>query len=798
VSTIAAFLLAAVGAYTLERVMAVNIALAVAVVVMSRGRLRFGPPAPRPGWSAVIPALLAAGGAWMYFSVPASEYVLGGRDPGVYMNEGIQIAQRRSLVTTDAIVPTVPASARDLFFPSHKTPSYYSIRFMGFHLRDPETGTVSGQFPQGYPMWIAMAYGIDGLTGTRRVAAWWAILGVLAVYFAGARLIGPVPAAAAAGLLTVHVIQTWYARYPNSEIVTQALLFAGLHAHAYAHEAEDRFFGPVAASLLGLALFTRLPVIIGLATALAASLLQPASRDRRFGGTGYATAWRSSFVWTLALWTAAAGVYYTTQLGPYFDRPIAYWGSLSTLNRLLLAAAGATVFAISLAVRRPSVAAVIDRWLPIALTVVVVPGGIYALLFREAGGLLAPQDAYSVREFARLYFTPLAFGLALAGYALTVWKSFWRAPALILTITAYALFFFYKLRIFPENFWLARRYLDVILPGALLFAAAAALLPLSRVIAASWASRRTVEMARLVAGVVMVALVAQNYVHASSRIRTHVEYAGLIPILERLAGRFGDADLVLFEAREASDVHVLALPLAYIYARNVLVLDRSRPDKAAVSEFFRWARDRYKNVYFIAGGGTDLLTPGVGAETVSIERFQIPEYQRTGYDTYPQSVPQKPFDFTIYRLVEAPSTPPPQSLDIGGADDLSVLDFHPKERLGGGRVTFRWTQDSSYLVMGIRPQNREVVLRLSSGRPRGAAGPDVSVSIDGRLLGNAAVTSDFHDYVFPIPRDFAMELAKRDGAPQIRIQSPTWSPSLAMGGTDNRALGVMLDRAEIR
>ena len=91
---------------------------------------------------------------------------------------------------------------------------------------------------------------------------------------------------------------------------------------------------------------------------------------------------------------------------------------------------------------------------------------------------------------------------------------------------------------------------------------------------------------------------------------SHVEYAGLIPTLERLAGRFKDDDLVLFEAREASDVHVLALPLAYIYARNVLVLYRSRPDKPSVLRFLTWARQRYKNVYFVAGGGTDLLSPG--------------------------------------------------------------------------------------------------------------------------------------------------------------------------------------------
>jgi hypothetical protein len=223
---------------------------------------------------------LIAAAASMYFAAPAAEYVLGGRDPGVYVNEGVQIAQSQSLATTDRMAAAVPAATRDLFFPSYLDPNYYSVRFMGFHLRDPVAGTVTGQFPQGYPIWVALAYGIDGITGTRRVIAWWAVLGILTVYFAARRLIGPLPAAAAAGLLSVHVIQTWYARYPNSEIVTQALLFAALLAHAYAHEDEDRFFGPIAASLLGLALFTRFPVVFAVGGAVAASLLAPVSGHR--------------------------------------------------------------------------------------------------------------------------------------------------------------------------------------------------------------------------------------------------------------------------------------------------------------------------------------------------------------------------------------------------------------------------------------------------------------------------------------------------------------------------------------
>ena len=472
-TTTLAFVLAAMGVYSLPALVWCSIGLAAVLALASRGNLRLGAATPRPDWHAAIPAALIVAGGWMYFGSPAAEWVIGGRDPGVYVNEGIQIAQSRSLVTTDRVAAAVPAAMRDLFFPKHDDPSYYSVRFMGFHLRDPEAGTVTGQFPQGYPIWIAIAYGLDGLTGTRRVIAWWAILGVLTVYFAGKRLIGPLPAAAAAALLSVHVIQTWYARYPNSEIVTQALLFAALLAHAYAHEDEDRFFGPVSASLLGLALFTRLPVVLGVGAAVAASLLAHVGGHRA----------RAGFLVTLTAWVLAAGAYYLTQLRPYFGRPVAYIQLLAPLQLAAFALAAVAACALIWASRRPRVSAAIHSVLPIALIASVTIGGVYALFLREPGGGLAAHDAHAARMFADLYFTRAAFVLALIGYALVVWRSFWRAPALILMITTLAMFFFYKMRIWPEQFWLARRFLTEILPGALIFVSAAIFAPV-------WMARR--------------------------------------------------------------------------------------------------------------------------------------------------------------------------------------------------------------------------------------------------------------------------------------------------------------------
>ena len=792
VTTTMAFLLAAMSVYSLIALVWGNAALAGLFAAASLGNLRLGPAARKPDWTVLLPLALIAVGVWMYFAAPAAEYVLGGRDPGVYVNQGIQIAQRRSLATIDRVAAAVPSSTRDLFFPYSGDPTSYSLRFMGFHLRDPETGTVTGQFPQGYPIWIAIAYGLDGVTGTRRVTAWWAILGVLAVYFAARRLIGPVPAAAAAMLLCVHVIQTWYARYPNSEIVTQALIFPALLAHAYAHEDEDAFFGPIAASLLGLVFLTRLPAIVMIGPVVAASLLAHVDGHRT----------RAGFLVALAAWVAASVLYYLTQVRPYVDAPIFYvLHVFRPVHLIALAVAVLAVCALLLAVRQPRVAAATRKWLPRTLIAAVTAGGIYALYFREPAGLLAPHDAHAVRMFADIYVTRIALWLAIIGYALVVWRSFWRAPALILGVTALSMLFLYKIRIWPEHFWLARRFLTEILPGTLIFASAALFAPMWMGPMGSDARNfKRVRPLFAVLGMLGVIFLGRQYLAASQPIRTHIEYAGMIPEVERLAARFGDNDLVLVEARAASDVHALALPLSYIWARNVLVLYSPRPEKSSLAQFLGWARRQYQNVYFVGGGGTDLRSPGIHVETITTERVAVPEYEATDYLQLPRRPRMRAFDVTIYRFVDGGKNEEGAfQLDVGGADDLNLVRFHAKERLDREAVTFRWTRDRSYfLVPGIKAGDRELVLRMSSGRPRQSAAARVAVFLADQPIGTAEPDAQFRDHVFSVPAALAAELAGTHRAAEVRIESTTWTPRDILGGTDDRALGVMIDRVEIR
>ena len=91
-TSIIALGLAVAEQYSFERLLAANIILSLVFVLLARGRLRLPPEAPRPNLTVLAPLTLIALGAWLYF--PSSEYIIGGKDPGVYVNEGSQIAQR--------------------------------------------------------------------------------------------------------------------------------------------------------------------------------------------------------------------------------------------------------------------------------------------------------------------------------------------------------------------------------------------------------------------------------------------------------------------------------------------------------------------------------------------------------------------------------------------------------------------------------------------------------------------------------------------------------------------------------
>ena len=92
-SLIVVLVLASLGDYTFNRLILINAGVCAAVALLYRSRLSYGGRAAAISRYAILPVALVALGWWLF--QPPAEYVMGGKDPGVYMNEGVQTRAAR-------------------------------------------------------------------------------------------------------------------------------------------------------------------------------------------------------------------------------------------------------------------------------------------------------------------------------------------------------------------------------------------------------------------------------------------------------------------------------------------------------------------------------------------------------------------------------------------------------------------------------------------------------------------------------------------------------------------------------
>ena len=71
--------------------------------------------------------------------------------------------------------------------------------------------------------------------------------------------------------------------------------------------------------------------------------------------------------------------------------------------------------------------------------------------------------------------------------------------------------------------------------------------------------------------------------------------------------------------------------------------------------------------------------------------------------------------------------------------------------------------------------------------------------VDDQLAGKVEVTApEPQAFVLPLPADAVARAWRRDGFVVVRLETPTWSPRMAAGSSDDRNLGVMLTAVELR
>jgi len=89
-----------------------------------------------------------------------------------------------------------------------------------------------------------------------------------------------------------------------------------------------------------------------------------------------------------------------------------------------------------------------------------------------------------------------------------------------------------------------------------------------------------------------------------------------------------------------------------------------------------------------------------------------------------------------------------------------------------------------------------VVRAGDGGRPAAAGPADVEVFLNDRAVGKFTVRGGFSEYRLDVPPEVAAAAAASATA-EVRLVCTTWTPKAFLGGSDDRPLGIMLDRIRV-
>lgn len=794
VSAWAALLLAELGLFSLVRAAALlSVAAALTAALLRR---RLSAPLPRPrGAATLVPAALVLAAAFLLQARP-TEYLVGGRDPGVYVATMALIGRTGGIAYTDPGVLSIPAEDVELFYRNPRAPDFSWGRFMGVPLQSPSSGRVVPEFFHLFPAFGAYLFQAMGVKGALATPPVFGILGTLAVFFALRRLLGAAPALLAALLLALNVVQVWFARYPVSEGLSQLLFFLAFLCVALWEERGHPAWAAVAGSALGLALLVRIDALLVLLPVAVYVLARHAL------GT---LPWRRAlplllpiaFFGTHALLHAVLfSRKYLMNLAsrPYWQQPLWLW-------LLVLAVAAAIAASVRLWGPRLAYAA---RGHGDALRALAMGGlvvlALYAYFLRPLLSAWAGADgndpalrlhdgallralgfqrlaAHDAQALVRLgwFVTPLGLWLAVLGLLLMLWQ--WRPRylfPLLLTLT-FALFYLYKMRVWNDYFFALRRFVPLVLPWAMGWAALLL-----------WRMARGGRWRAAAAAVLTLALVGLE-LRATLPLRRYVDWRGAVAFVSDVARRFRPEDVVVFE--QPRSIHLLSLPLWAVHGVNALELARFNPDPDRLNHLVQSWRSRYRNIYFVHTYSTDLC--GLFLQRVEEMSFGTYEWERA-LGRPPRGPQLRALRFRISRVVppEELQVPALPEVDIGGSDDFQVSGFYDKE--GGGEHTFRWTGScASVYLPGAQPG---ATLRITaSARRRPAASPAVvKATFAGVPVGGFRVEGDWAGYSVTLPDPLP------PAAPLLRLDVPAWRPANVVPGSDDmRDLGVMVDRIEI-
>jgi hypothetical protein len=550
------------------------------------------------------------------------EVILGGWDPGVYMQTAAHVARTGELLIREADLNRLTPDELAILT---RTTSGVVGPFSGMWMLP--DGRLSPQFHHLYPSLMAVAFSLGGVKAALMVNPLLNAGCIIAMFALARRFVRPLPALGAAVLLALNPAQLWQAKFCTAETLGQFLLLGGAVFFLDAMGAEGlatarpngaktrRLEALLAGAAFGLALLARYDSILLLAPLFALTI--------------------AAWVWLSERKNAAIML---AGFAPFLlhhmihHRHFApYYQPMSGLVLIALAACVGAAVAVALVTQNEAARKFAEQkagWLRAlaALAVLAWWCFVWARPHLPKGSPLAGADA------GNLYFLGAIFGplFALFAISLVVWifsernlvRAIWlyaSTAALVVVTTS----------VFNDHFlmWVSRRFVPVAVPLlALAFVKA-----LERIVK----GRANVAVApsaqrRAVAAALLVAAIAANFqsTRAMAALR---DWPGLADWTARVA------QAIPADARVFCDQWGFAAPLRFLHGRQAYELhlagnDPARREKLAT--VMTAAAKRGERVFFLTMNG-----PLNGIEPSCVERGRFP-LQSQRIDSSPRTIPR--------------------------------------------------------------------------------------------------------------------------------------------------------------
>ena len=750
-------------------------------------------PTAAAGWR--TPALAATAGILLCAALflPPYETAVKGGDATVYLNFGRQIARHGALEFEDALLrPLSIASRAELFLNRVPGDVAWTVRVAldgrpysrfpgGFLIPDIVDPTVTAGFSPLFPVLTALGHAVGSPRAALVVAPLFATLSLVGLWCVARRLGGVHAAWLAATLTAVSLPQIWFAKLSVPETVAQCFVMAGVLAWLVATARGAPRWACAAGWFLGLACFAKVDLIVLLTVFLLAVVAVRLLARARPDDPPLLLALLAAFG-LLVAHNLAHYLSFTSHYKPYVAYLIRTSEVLGLLRDSALLQAGAALAAGLLVaagvvgLRRPA-----ERW----------PRLLWGLA--AVGALVVYGAAYVTATTGRLdetitwlswYVSWPVLGLAALGLAgLGLAPRAAAAPGLVfagLLLGVVGLQYLYDPLETGLQIGSMRRYVPVVLPLTMLFAALTAVGLLARVPAARYRAGLT-----LAAGALLVGLVA----------RPSLAVVGLPLWDEALAqtaqvARLFPERAVVLMSPDLAGTHI-PTSLAYLHDVDTILVQERNPDGEVLRRVIGGWLARGRAVFVVVGQQEfSFFAPDFALAAVERAHIDLYTLERTRTRA-PQAVVSTPIRLQLFQVTRT-SGPARTAIDVGTpADDLlyDLQGFHGPERDGDpARGTFRWTGPQASLTL---PGGEAVTLVVAGTRPPGTPPAEISVWIGERLVGERVLGET--------PQTIRLDRPETGdpGPIDLTIQSTVFNPRSLGLSSDPRDLGVRLYRVAV-